>query len=497
MAETVLNMIGITKVFAGVKALQNVELELKKGEVHALLGENGAGKSTLMKILIGMYQPDKGNIIYNGKEVQFKNIAEALNSGISMIHQEISLVQQMDVAENIWLGREKQFMSSAIIDIKKRYAKTVELLNELEIKIDPTKMVKDLSVAQMQLVELARAVSYNANIIIMDEPTSALTAREIELLYKIVRKLTKKGVTIIYISHKFDEILEICNKVTVLRDGKYIDTMGIENLSADKLVNLVVGRELNDMFVKYQTTFGEEVIRVENFTSAGEFYDVNFSVRAGEVLGFYGLMGAGRTEIMRAIFGIDEYTSGNIYVNGEKATIKTPNAAIKIGIGMLTEDRLRLGVIHSLSVIANTTISVFRRVCNRFGVFRKANELNVFQEESNTLSIKYSSPYELIGQLSGGNQQKVMIGRWLLIRPKVLILDEPTRGIDIGAKMEIYSVIDGLAKAGMAIILVSSELPEILAMSDQVRVVRDGKIVFECPGAEADQVTLVSHAFGV
>jgi ABC-type sugar transport system ATPase subunit len=497
-SETILKMTGITKVFAGVQALKNVKFELKKGEVHALMGENGAGKSTLMKLLIGMIAPEKGIVCYKGKEVLFKNISEALNSGISMIHQELSLVQLMDVAENIWLGREKKFMiAGCLINMKKRYLKTDELLNDFGIHINSRHFVKDLSVAEMQLVELVRSISYDANIIIMDEPTSALTAREIELLYKIIRQLTAKGVAVVFISHKMEEIFDICDRVTILRDGNYIDTIEINKLTQDMLINMVVGRELNEMFVKSNVPFRDEAFRVKNFTSAGSFYGINFDLRYGEVLGFYGLMGAGRTEIMRAIFGIDKYTSGEIYINKKKVVIKSPGEAIKLGMGMLTEDRLRLGAIYTMSIIANTTLASFKRICNKFGFFRQTDEIRLFSEESDSLSIKYSSPYDPIGQLSGGNQQKVLVGRWLLTKPQILILDEPTRGIDIGAKMEIYSLINDLTQKGIAVILVSSELPEILAMSDRIIVIRNGNIVFECSGKEADQVTLVTHAFGL
>lgn len=496
--EVVLEMKGISKVFAGVEALKNVHFLLQRGEIHALVGENGAGKSTLMKILIGIHKPEKGTVFFKGKEVQFKDTAEALANGISMIHQEISLVQQMDVAENIWLGREKQFMRTGLLNVKKRFAETEKLLKKLGIEgINPRTMVKDLSVAQMQLVELARAVSYNSDIIIMDEPTSALTKREIEVLYSIVRSLSRNGVSIIFISHKLDEIFEICSKVTVLRDGAYIDTLNCDHMDEHELMNMIAGRELSDMFTRTEKEKGDVRLEVKNLTSAGKFTDINFQVRAGEILGFYGLMGAGRTEIMRAIFGLDDYAWGEIMIDGKKVEIRNPSQAVENNIGMLTEDRLRLGVIYTMSIMGNATLATFRKLCNRLGMFTARREKEKFLSKSGSLRIKYASENNLIGSLSGGNQQKVLLERWMLTDPRILIVDEPTRGIDVGAKQEIYELIDEMAKQGMAVVLVSSELPEVLAMSDRIIVVRGGRQVYECSHDEADQITLVSHAFGV
>ncbi len=496
MNGNLLEMSGITKVFVGVRALNNVHFELEKGKIHAVVGENGAGKSTLMKILIGLHSPDKGTIRYRGKKVQFKSARDALNSGISMIHQEISLIQGMDVAENLWLGRENLFTTAGILNLSKRYAKTQEVLSQLNIRVNPKAMVSSLSVAEMQLVELARAVSHNAEIIIMDEPTSALTAREIDLLYSIARSLSAKGVSIIFISHKIEEVYKICERATVLRDGSYIDTVVCADTPKDQLIKMIVGREIKDRFVKQKSAISDVKLEVRNLTSAGVFRDISFTVHRGEVLGFYGLMGSGRTEIMRAIFGIDNYTSGEVLIDGKPVRIKSPRIAVKHGIGMITEDRLRLGVIYTLPVIANATLAAFKKICNRLALFAKKKELAIFKGIASTLSVKYASPDDLIGQLSGGNQQKVLVGRWLLTDPRILILDEPTRGIDVGAKMEIHAVIDRLAQEGMAILLVSSELPEILATTDRVIVVNKGRVAFERNTKETDEVTLVSYAFG-
>lgn len=494
--DIVLQMHGITKIFPGVKALDNVQFELKKGEVHAVIGENGAGKSTLMKILLGIYIADAGSIIYKGKEIKFDSPIEALSSGISMIHQEISLIPTMDVAENIWLGREKLFKKNGLIDYAARYAATDKLLKQLNIELDIRAIIKDLSIAQMQLIEIVRAASYSADIIIMDEPTSALTDVEINLLYKIIRDLSQKGVSIIFISHKLEEIFEVCDRVSVFRDGQYIATRNSSNLSMDELINMIVGRQVHNMFPKLETEIGDVVLEVKNYNQPGIFKNINFSVRKGEILGVSGLMGAGRTEIMRAVFGIDKHHSGELYIEGEKVEIRRPKDAVRQGLAMVTEDRLRMGSIHKLSVMANTTIARFYAICNRFGFFNPKNEVEIFNEVKDKLSVKCASPKQLISELSGGNQQKVIIGRWLLTNPKILILDEPTRGIDVGSKSEIHRLISQLAVEGMAIIMISSELPEVLGMSDRILVVRHGEIVCEVERKDATQENLIFYAFG-
>ena len=497
MQETILEMRDIVKVFAGVHALNGVRLEIKKGEVHALIGENGAGKSTLMKILLGIYKPDGGEIYFKGKKVEFANPNEALKNGISMIHQEICLVPGMDVAENIWLGREHLFKKAGMLNKKKRYEETRDFLDGLGIHINPGAYIKDLSVAHAQLVELARAVSYQADVIIMDEPTSAFTTTEVDILYAIVRKLAAQGTAIIFISHKLEEIYEICTKVTVLRDGTYVATKGVEELPMEQLIPMIVGRKQEKGFEKENYAKDNVVLEVKGFNSAGVFSDINFQVHEGEVLGFSGLMGAGRTEIMESLFGIRKFTSGQVFLNGEEVHINSPKEAVRLGIGMVTEDRLNSGAIYSLSVMQNTTIVEMSKLANKIGVYSHRKEKDFFQKAAKTFEVKYSSADEGIGQLSGGNQQKVIFARWLASKPKILILDEPTRGIDVGSKGEIYKLIAKLAKQGMAILFVSSELPELLALSDRIHVIRDGRLVYTCSHEEATQETLIAHAFGV
>lgn len=497
MADTMLKMSGITKVFGGVVALNAVEFELKKGEVHALIGENGAGKSTLMKILLGLYKRDAGEIFYNGRLVNYSSPANALKDGISMIHQEISLVSEMNVSENIWLGREDRFGKLGYINVKKRDQKAKELLNSLGIDIDPHDSVRSLSIAQMQLIEIARAISYEPSVIIMDEPTSALTGKEIEKLYTIIRNLAKQGISIIFISHKLEELYAICDRVTVMRDGNYITTVAMQDVKKDDLINMIAGRKIEKLFDRVPNDMGDVMLEVRNLNRDGVFSDISFTVRKGEVLGLCGLMGAGRSEILRAIFGIDKLNSGQILIGGQEVTINNPSDAVKFGIGMVTEDRLRQGVIRTMSVIQNATLAVFNRLCNIITYNSPGKERRVFEEKANDLAVKYSSSDALIGELSGGNQQKVIIERWLLTEPKILFLDEPTRGIDIGAKTEIYALIDRLAKDGMAIVMVSSEMPELFSLCDRIMVIREGRNVCETLRSETNQESLMNYAFGV
>lgn len=489
-------MKGISKAFAGVLALDNVNLTLYKGESHALLGENGAGKSTLMKVLLGLHSPDSGTIRYQEQERKFKSPSDALSAGISMIHQEISLVPQMTVAENIWLGREKMFSRRGFIDSNARLNKTKELLDELGIDVNPRKLVGELSVSSMQLVEIARAVSCNSNIIIMDEPTSALTNREVEILYRIVKMLNEKGVAVVFITHKLEEIFEICTHYTVLRDGHYIGDGLCADTTKEELIRMIAGRDLNGIYEKKKCEIGDVALEVRDFSMPGAFQNISFKVHKGEVLGFCGLMGAGRSEVMRALFGIDKHESGSVLVYGKEVQIKSPTDAIGLGIGMITEDRMKTGSIYPLSVIGNTTLVSYKSISNKLGFVRRADELQAFDGVAKDFRLKYSSPNELIGNLSGGNQQKVIISRWILQNSEILIMDEPTRGIDVGAKHEIYRLIEALAQKGMAVLLISSEIPELLGLSDRILVMRNGSITFEVDRAHADQEMLVSQAFG-
>ena len=487
----------ITKRFPGVLALNSVNLTLEKGEIHALIGENGSGKSTLMKTILGIYHSDEGEMLFKGKPYRPKGPADALNSGICMIHQEISLVPTMSVAENIWLGRENLFMKAGLISRNERREKTQELLNNLNIDLSPDDLVKNLSVARKQMVEIARAASYNADITIMDEPTSALTEKEVEILYDIMRTLKLQDKTIVFITHKIDEIFAISDRVTVLRDGNYIDTVGLENLTNDKLVSMIIGRDLSDMYVKNPTKKGEIVLEVKNLCNGKYFQNVSFDVRAGEILGVSGLMGAGRTEVMRAVFGIDHYESGEIYLNGKKVKFKSPKDAIHSGLGMVTEDRLNQGIVANLSLVVNMSLANLFRML-RAGLFvNKGLEQKKCNELMESMNIKATGLKQHIDTLSGGNQQKVLIARCLMTEPQVIIFDEPTRGIDVGAKSEIYKHINDLAEQGIAVIMISSEMSEILALSDRIMVMSDGKVAGEFDRKEATQEKLMTAAFGL
>ena len=491
----VLAMEGISKSFPGVKALDNVKLYLNKGEVLGLIGENGAGKSTLMNILLGKLPPDTGKMILKGKPYRPKSPSDALKQGISMIHQEINLVHTMTVAENVWIGRENNFRSFGLLDKKKRSKAMQELAGRYGIKVSPDIEVASLSVANMQLVEVVRAISYDSDIIIMDEPTSALTNVEIDILYRIIGDLKGAGKSIIFISHKLHELFAICDRVTVLRDGQYIDTRAISDVDVDILIQLMVGREIKDLFPKADVKLGEVVLEVRNLARKGSFSDVNFSVRKGEILGFCGLVGAQRTEIMQAIFGIDRIDSGTIMLNGKEVKNKSVKEAIEHKFAMVTEDRLRRGAIHKLPVRVNMTLAFLHRIC-RYGFIMRKREAVYCEDMITKMQIKVSSMEQVIGTLSGGNQQKVILGKWLLTHPDVLILDEPTRGIDVGSKADIYRLIGEMAKMDKAILVVSSELPEIMGISDRILVIRDGRIVSEKQRHEFAQDILMAHAFG-
>lgn len=495
--ELLLKMTDIQKSFNHVRAVRNGQLEIYKGEIHGLIGENGAGKSTLMKILLGVHQKDAGTIIFKGKEIAYKSPEEALNNGITMIHQEINLVPQMRVMENIWLGQEHLFKRAGVLNRGKMRKRTTELLNRLGIDMNPDVFVSTLSIAQMQLIELARALSRDATLIIMDEPTSSLAQKEIALLVKIVRMLSAEGVSIIFISHKLDEILSICDSVTTMRNGEFMGRNATCDMNELTLLKLIVGRENVSGFQREGIHATDRIVlEVKDFCSTGVFEDVNFCVHEGEILGVAGLVGAGRTEIMRAVFGADKHDSGEILLEGQAQKIGNPMDAIHKGICMLQEDRLRLGAVYSMSVLQNASLATLDQFCSAT-VVNKKKEHTAFHEIMQDILLKFHSENESIKNLSGGNQQKVLLGRWLMAHPKVLILDEPTRGIDIGAKYEIYRLIDKLAKRGIAIIMISSELPEVLSLSDRVMVVRNGRIVAKLNRGEDMQETVMAHAFGI
>ncbi|MFN8492835.1 MAG: sugar ABC transporter ATP-binding protein [Caldilineaceae bacterium] len=492
--DTVLVMENISKAFPGVKALSDVQLTVHRGTVHALMGENGAGKSTLMKVLIGMYTLDSGTITFQGKPVQIPDTETALKLGISMIHQELSPVPYMTVAENIFLGREP-LGRFGLIDKRKLIADTQALLDRLEIKLNPTTLMKNLSVASTQMVEIAKAISYDASLIIMDEPTSAITEREVDHLFRMIRVLKEKGVAIIYITHKMDEVFQIADEITVFRDGKHIATVPAAQTNKNSLIAMMVGRELTSIFPKEDAPIGEVILSVRNLTRKGIVHDVSFDLRRGEILGLAGLMGAGRTEVIEGIFGIKKIDAGEIIVKGKKVQIKAPADAIRHGMALLTEDRKLTGIMGVLPVRDNIMIASLRNYEHRgFLNNRLINE--TCNREKGRLDIKTPSMDQLIKLLSGGNQQKVLVSRWLLTVPDILILDEPTRGIDVGAKSEIHRLMSKLAQEGKAIIMISSELPEILGMSDRVLVMHEGRVGGEFARQDATQENIMRAATG-
>jgi len=495
MEENMLEMKNIVRTFPGVRALNGVDFNAKRGVVHALMGENGAGKSTLMKCLVGINPPDSGEIRLDGKKVIIPNPHEALKLGIAMIYQELNPVLERSVMENIWLGREPMLHSiPLLVDHKAMYKHTKQLLDELEIDIDPKIKEKELSVAKMQMIEIAKAISYNADIVIMDEPTSSLTPNEVEHLFAMIRKLKERKVAVIYITHKMEEIFSIADEVTVLRDGSHIITKPISEINIDSLISAMVGRRLTEMFPKMESHIGEVKLSVKGLEVPGLLHDITFDLKKGEILGVAGLVGAGRTELMETIFGLRHKSAGEVFIEGKKIEIRSPHDAIKAGIGFLTEDRRLNGIIPVLSVKLNTIIANLRHYA-KFGSFLKLRKIQSDCEDyKNRLNIRTPSLDALIQNLSGGNQQKVLVARWLLTNPDILILDEPTRGIDVGAKAEIHTIITKLACEGKSILMVSSEMPEILGMSDRILVMSKGEIAAVLDRKEADQETIMRFA---
>ncbi len=477
MSEYLLEMKGISKSFPGVKALQNVEFQLKAGEIHALLGENGAGKSTLIKVLGGIYIAEEGEILIDGKPVVIDGVHAARENGISIIHQELVLVPHMTVAENIFLGREP--MGKLGVDYRKMASSAQEMLDKFDLGISATDEIFDLSIAQQQMVEIVKAISFNCRILVMDEPTSSISDREVAQLFEIMRNLASQGVGIIYISHKMSELNEVCDRVTVLRDGMYVGTCVVADTPRDELITMMVGRELNQYYTRDHVKDTPVFFRCEHIDDGKKHHkrvnDVSFEVREGEIVGFAGLVGAGRSETMQCIFGLTNTSTGTITLEGKRLNIHSAVDAMKYGIAMVPENRKLEGLYHIQSVSFNTTIEVLQEIIHHLRVNDK-REHEITQEFIDKMQTKTPSHEQRVSNLSGGNQQKVMIGRWLATKPKVLILDEPTRGVDVGAKGEIYEIMNELTKQGVAIIMVSSELPEIINMADRVYVMYDGRI---------------------
>jgi ribose transport system ATP-binding protein len=492
--DVILKMLNIRKIFPGVVALDDVHFELRKGEAHILLGENGAGKSTLMKILSGAYQKSEGRIILEGREVEIQNPKHAQQLGISIIYQEFNLISHLSAGENIFLGREPS-LSAGVIHQKKIFEAAQKILDDLGVEIDAHQLVKDLGVAQQQMVEVAKALSLDAKILIMDEPTSALTEHEIKELFLTIRRLKEKGVSIIYISHRLEELFEIGDRVTVLRDGKHIGTHQIADITRDELIRMMVNRELKEQFPKQKTKLGEEVLRVEHLKRNGVLKDISFALHRGEVLGISGLLGSGRTELARAIFGVDQIDSGRIYVKGQLQKIKSPRSAINLGIGFLTEDRKTQGLILILSVKENISLPSVERF-SKLGFMKVKEETRAANQYSRELRIKTPGLNQKVMYLSGGNQQKVVLSKWLCCEADIFIFDEPTRGIDVGSKVEIYHLMNRLTSEGVAIIMISSELLEILGMSDRILVMHEGRITGEFTAEEATQEKILHAALG-
>jgi len=491
-----IKMTGIDKSFSGNQVLTNVDIEIKHGEIHALMGENGAGKSTLVKVLTGIHPRDNGVVKLDGKEVTFTNPKEAEEKGIIVIHQELNIIPHLTVAENMFLGKELTYGKTGILNTKAMKKQTVQSLKRLGVtNIHPDETAGNLSVGQQQMVEIARAIATDAKLIVMDEPTAALTDREIESLFKVIDSLKTQGVSIIYISHRMEEIFNICDRITILRDGQYIGTENIAETSFEEIVKMMVGRELGEQFPERDRPVGDVIFEVANLGRAGYFKDINFDIKEGEILGVAGLMGAGRSEVMEVIFGFHKKDSGSIKLNGKDLTIKHPRDAVKAGIGFITEDRKSKGLVIDASIRENIALTNLKAISSG-GIISNSKENKMVIELIKRLHVRTTGGGQEVKSLSGGNQQKVVIAKWLGINPTILILDEPTRGVDVGAKKEIYSIMNELTESGVAIIMISSELPEVLGVSDRIMVMHEGKITAFLNRDEADQERIMTAATG-
>ena len=495
MAELLVSMEGIEKSFPGVHALNQARFDLRPGEVHALVGENGAGKSTLMKVLAGIYAKDAGRILYKGQEVEIHSPRAAQLLGISMIHQELNLVPHLTLAQNVFIGREPRRSAGLTLDEKKLNADTQALFDFMALRLDPRMRASDLSVAKQQMVEIAKALSFNSQVLIMDEPTAALTEAEIEDLFRIIREMRGRGVGVVYISHRLEELKQISDRITVMRDGHYVDTADADAVNIEWIISKMVGRTIYESAPEIpQGAERPVVLEVRGLNRGSALKDINFQLRQGEILGFAGLMGAGRTEVARAVFGADHIDSGEIYVAGKQVYLRSPRDAVQHGIGYLSEDRKRYGLALGMVVESNIVLAAFQRFLGALGVVKSNKTGDTAKRYVDALAIKTPSLQQRVKNLSGGNQQKVVIGKWLTADTDILIFDEPTRGIDVGAKSEIYRLLNDLAQQGKSIIMISSELPEILRMSHRIVVMCEGRITGELSAAEATQERIMTFA---
>ncbi len=475
MGKNILELRKITKQFPGVTALKDVDFELNAGEVHALVGENGAGKSTLVKIITGVLQPTHGKIVYEQTPVSWHDPQESINKGIAAIYQDPAIFPDLNVAENIFMGHQPHHNTTRKINWRQMYARTEELMQSLNVRIKPTDKIRGLSIAERQLVEIAKALSINARIVIMDEPTSALSISESEELFEIIQDLKKEGTSVIFISHRIEDIFKVADSVTALRDGMHVGTRAIQNVTLDELVQMMVGREVKNLFPKVEAERGQELLRVEQLARRGEFRDVSFQVREGEILGLYGLVGAGRTEVAKAIFGMEKLDSGNIYVRGQAVTISHPQHAITLGISYVPEDRDEEGVILNMDIAQNITLPILQEF-STFGWLDHKAEDRTASQYAQMLDVKSAGLHQKVRSLSGGNKQKVSLAKWLASKSKILLFDEPTKGIDVGTKAAVHKFISELAAKGYAIVMISSELPEIMGMSDNILVMHEGLV---------------------
>lgn len=492
--ETLFSLQGISKTFPGVKALDKVALEVTRGEVHAIMGENGAGKSTLMNIISGVYRPDCGEMIWQGRPYRPISPREAQSLGIGFVHQETALCPHLSIAENVFLGRTPQRFLG-LVDRKRARAMTLDLLKEFRIGLDPAQPVQRLTVAGQQVVEIIKAISLDCRLLILDEPTSALTEKETDALFGIIERLKSKGISVLYISHRLAEVFKICDRVTVFRDGQYIRTLRSAETCPDEIIALMVGRNIQNLYPPKSTASGRDLLRVDHLTRSGKFRDVSFSVREGEILGFAGLVGAGRTEVARAVCGIDPCQSGQLWVDGQEVRFDNYAKSIAAKVVYVTEDRKTQGLFLQMSIVKNISVAVLQGITRRL-VIHEPDEQRVAQEFVRRLRIKTSGINQRVDNLSGGNQQKVMLGKWMATSPRVVFMDEPTRGIDVGAKSEIHSLLREWNRQGIGVILISSELPEIIGMCDRVLVMHEGKISGELTGSDITEENIMRYAAG-